>query len=496
MSSLDAVPEALVAREAAAAAAAAAAHSAATAAAVARTAAAAASTAAAQSLALAVAASCTGKRRFAYDLLQRVAFFSDATSLTRFSSCSRQCYHGLSPVLETAEWFVYSIGGATPEEADSPVVERYSVEKDKWETQAPIPARWTDHSRHVFSYEGQVYVICWQPSYRRRLPEQAVMLRHDARADAWLELAALPLSIGEPREVVTVPGGVYVAGPHRIARFCFHKSRWALVPLLPEQSAPPDEIEEVDISKDRPRAYFRMVAMRGELYTLGGWGQAGRPTSARFERLLVAPDIGMSRWESLPDLPFPHVDKVVAVGSSIIVINPATTGRGFGDYSPGNVGKSWRFQYSNANVWEEASFQTTSWLVEDPVVLKGSVYLVSSMSCPSDIPRPRLDKAAVTTVFRLTVGKKKAEWETVPNMQFAQGGFSTIAINELSTIFTVGGIGDGDAEDHFHVERFGLFASERRSVGIGAWNTCSPLPTARLHNKLASTTSLKHWRQE
>jgi hypothetical protein len=237
-------------------------------------------------------------------------------------------------------------------------------------------------------------------------------------ASSWVEGPALAFKRDEPR-IAVIDGDAYLVGG---TTEVIHSPGERL--LL----TPSDSLTRFDPRSGRytelapvpePLNHMGVVAYRGELYALGGYGErVDAHTSKRFYRY----DPRSDRWSRLPDMPKPRAAMAVGViGHTLVVAGGAR------DRVP--VPESFAYDFRTRRWSRLADMGSRREHVGDAVV-DGKLYVLGGRAPHS---------LAVDTAERYDPATRR--WESLPPMPVPVGGLAAVPAG--NRVIAIGGGDDG-----------------------------------------------------
>ncbi|HKI65837.1 MAG TPA: kelch repeat-containing protein [Solirubrobacterales bacterium] len=273
-------------------------------------------------------------------------------------------------------------------------------------------------------------------------------------ASPWATRERLPFKLDEPRGA-GIGEDVYMVG--------------GIVGLQEEDDGslllePSDELTRFRTAGERfedlapmPRRlnHIGVVAYRGEIYVVGGYGRIlSGHTSKSFFRYVPATD----RWTRLPDMPEPRAAMAVGVvGHRLIVAGGAR------DNTP--LASTYAYDFESGS-WSRLPDMGSRREHVGAAVLDGKLYVLGGRTPQS---------LAVDTAERFDA--KSERWEELPRMPVRSGGLGAAGLN--GRVFAVGGGNDAAGTVTGAVQEF-----DPRS---GRWKLLAGMRTPRHGQEVAST---------
>lgn len=236
-------------------------------------------------------------------------------------------------------------------------------------------------------------------------------------ASPWEARADLPFDLDEPRGVGLGDDVYLVGGINGLQRE--DDGSLLLDPTNELTRFDPDD-ESFDRLRPMPRRlnHIGVVAYRGDLYVLGGYGRSlDTHTSDAFYRY----DPTRNRWSRMPDMPEPKAAMAAGVvGHQLIVAGGAR------DNVP--VASTYAFDFESGR-WSRLPDMGTRREHVGAAVLDGGLYVLGGRTPQS---------LAVDTAERYDAAEGR--WESLPPMPVAVGGLGAAAAG--GRVFAVGGGND------------------------------------------------------
>jgi hypothetical protein len=265
-------------------------------------------------------------------------------------------------------------------------------------------------------------------------------------ASAWEEGPMLASNLDEPR-IAVIGGDAYlVGGTTEVTRS--PGERLLLMPSDRLTRFDPQTGDYTDLAPvPEPLNHMGVVAYRGQLYALGGYGKrVDAHTGKRFYRY----DPRSDRWSRMPDMPRPRAAMAVGVvGHTLIVAGGAR------DRVP--VAETYAFDFRSGRWSRLPDMGSRREHVGDAVV-GGKLYVLGGRAPHS---------LAVDTAERYDPAARR--WEGLPAMPVPVGGVGAVAVDGKA--IAVGGGDDGNGTVSGAVQEF--------DPATDKWSLLSGLHTAR-----------------